>query len=125
MTFKIVKYDKNISIASELVIKNRLYTPGANGIRYRILEGGISTIFIVFDEEKPIGCLTVDQYPIKNGLKKYSIVNTWIKPKYRGLGLGGKLLKKAANVAEYTLAGYASKDGEHFYKNNNIKAISY
>lgn len=125
MKFKIVKYDKRIEEGSNLVIKNRLYTPGANGIRDRVIDGGISTIFIVFYADLAVGCLTIDEYPIKVGFKKYSIINTWIKPKYRGLGLGSKLLKKASEIAEYKIAGYASADGRLFYKNNKIKAIEY
>lgn len=125
MRVYIRKYEKNMDEGSNLVISNRLYTPGVRGIRQRVLDKDLSTILIAFVDGNPIGCLTIDQYPKRVGSKKYSIINTWIKPDYRGLSLGKKLLLKAEEIAEYPLAGYASKKGGSFYNNNNIKAISY
>ena len=125
MRLYIRKYEKNMDEGSNLVISNRLYTPGVSGIRQRVLDKNLSTILIAFVDGNPIGCLTIDQYPKRVGFKKYSIINTWIKPDYRGLSLGRKLLLKAEEIAEYPLAGYASKKGLSFYNNNNIKAISY
>jgi ribosomal protein S18 acetylase RimI-like enzyme len=125
MRVYIRKYKENIGIGSDLVIKNRLYTPGIMGIRKRVLDNSLSTILIAFVKGNPVGCLTIDQIPQRIGLRKYNIINTWIKPDYRGLNFGKKLLNKAEQISEYPLAGYVSKKSGDFYGKNNIKSISY
>lgn len=125
MIFEIRKYEENIDDGSQIVISNRLYTPGVAGIRKRVLEKSLSKILIAFIDDYPVGCLTIDYYPEKIGIRNYNIINTWIKPNYRGLSLGKELLNKAIEISKYPLAGYSSKNGGYFYNKNNIKSIIY
>lgn len=110
-----------------LIIKERLYSPGVQGIRSRVLdcENQLSAIIIAYHNEKPIGCVTLDLHPIFEGRKFFSIVNTWIKPSYRRKGIASVLLKRISKHSQYTIAGYASKAGSYFYKDRNIECIKY
>lgn len=73
----------------------------------------------------PVGCLTIDAYMEKIGRKKYNLINTFIKPSYRGLSIGKKLVEKAKKDHWKPLAGFASIRGEFFYKSNGVKVIYY
>ncbi len=125
MNIKIKKYKKNVCEGGEIIIKNRLYTPGVKGIRKRVIEKDLETIYIAYIEEVPVGCLTIDAYMEKIGRKKYNLINTFIKPSYRGLSIGKKLVEKAKKDHWKPLAGFASIRGEFFYKSNGVKVIYY
>lgn len=125
MQITIKKYKRYIDKGSEIVIKNRLYTPGVSGIRTRVLEKDLESIYIAYIDDVPVGCLTIDAYLEKINKRNYKIINTFIKPDYRGLNIGQKLIKRARKDYWRPFAGFASLRGEFFYKKNGVEVIYY
>ncbi len=112
---------------ADIVIKDRLYTPGAQGIRNRVLncQNALVAIIIAYHNDKPVGCITLDLHPVKSKKQYFSIVNTWIKPSYRRKGIASVLLKRIQRHSNYLIAGYGSKSGSYFYKDRDIECIKY
>lgn len=119
--------NRNLAKGAAIVISNRLYTPGADGIRSRALDydNSLLAIVIAYHNGLAIGCITLDNGPLKRKNQTYDIVNTWIKPAYRRKGIASELLKRMKKYSNYSIAGYSSKDGSFFYNDLGIKCIKY
>ncbi len=119
--------NKKLSYGADIVIRNRLYTPGADGIRNRAIdyEDSLQAIVIAYHNGFAIGCITLDKGYVKRKKVYYGIVNTWIKPSYRRKGIAAELIRKTRKLCCFDIAGYASKDGQFFYSDMKMPCIKY
>lgn len=127
MLIKYVLYEnEKLSEGASIIHKNRIYSPGRDGIRHRAMNPIIlSAIVVAYHNNKPVGCITLDANPLKKQKEYYQVINTWIKPKYRRKGIGKNLLSVIDEKATYTVAGYATPDGREFYNNLSIKCMEF
>ena len=69
------------------------------GFSEDIWRGRLKNVLFAFSEEKPIGMLS---YVFSNRIKTKHIVSfhgVYVAPRHRGLGIGGKLVKRALSEA--------------------------
>lgn len=127
MLIKYILYEnETLNDGALVVYKNRLYSPGREGIRWRAINQELlSAIVVAYHNNKPVGCITLDRNPLKKKKEYYQVVNTWIKPKYRRRGIAKNLLSVIDERATFTVAGYATPDGRAFYNTMSIKCMEF
>lgn len=128
LSYKVYR-NKNLDEGISIIISNRLYTPSTGAIRDRVKRKLCDLIIISFFDNCPVGCIIRDNCTsdivINEILEKRYIINTWVKPSFRGRKIGTFLISTMKKHSRKKLAGYGSVAGLNFYPKTNIPFIAY
>lgn len=118
VTYKQYDTEQEINFALDIIRFARLYKPGDGIIgrmsKIRFREYRIQHVVIAFDNDRAIGCMTVDLKTAQKSWStydaslpsEYSRVNVWVKPQYRRKGIGKNLLSMTGVSSEIGVECY-------------------
>lgn len=114
-------YTDDLDEGIAVVRKHRLYNHISGIIRdITIFDStNLERVLVAYHKKTPIGCLTVDDYIDITAKAVQTRVNTWVKPYYRGKGVGTKLLS-ATRLKEGFLCYGVSEAAVKLYSKNTF-----